>query len=96
LVEVELVDKVHIKEEDIIGEVEVQEVTLEMEDLLEQVIIVIVISLELPIMVMMVLAVVLAVVDIQVDLDLVVEAVESVFLERDLVVLEVKVEALPL
>jgi hypothetical protein len=40
--------------------------------------------------------VVLAVVDIQVDLDLVVEAVESVFLERDLVVLEVKVEALPL
>ena len=85
-------DKVHIQEEDIIGEVEVQEVTLETEDLLGQVILLILNTLELPIMVMMVLAVAVAVVDIHRVVSLVVEEVESVFLERDLMVLEVKAE----
>ena len=67
------------------------EVTLEMEEELGQVVVDMLVLLELPIMVMMVLAVQVAVVDIIQDINLVVEAVESVFLERVLMVLEVQV-----
>jgi hypothetical protein len=76
--------------------VEVLEVTLEMEEELGQVVVDMLVLLELPIMVMMVLAVAVAVVDIIQDMNLVVEAVESVFSDRDLMVLGVQVEVHPL